>query len=152
MIPIECIDPATVWHPSMKTSLLIHGLLGSPLFGRGIVTVVLLRSQSDHTLQLSQGVFFPVCSAGPELPLRRLQSESTIPSGTHLSLESPLPGVKNGSPVVFKLLQNVDNSFVERALNLTQVYKRLNYGAHKRFNDFKLLVTAYYNITIWSLL
>ena len=44
IIPIECIDPATVWHPSMKTSLLIHGLRGSSLFGRGIVTVVLLRS------------------------------------------------------------------------------------------------------------
>ncbi|CAH3158505.1 unnamed protein product, partial [Porites lobata] len=44
IIPIECIDPATVWHPSMKTSLLIHGLRGSPLFGREIVTVVLLRS------------------------------------------------------------------------------------------------------------
>ncbi|CAH3184110.1 unnamed protein product [Porites evermanni] len=44
IIPIECIDPATVWHPSMETSLLIHGLRGSSLFGRGIVTVVLLRS------------------------------------------------------------------------------------------------------------
>ena len=44
IIPVECIDPATVWHPSMKTSLLIHGLRGSSLFGRGIVTVVLLRS------------------------------------------------------------------------------------------------------------
>ena len=30
----------------MKTSLIIHGLLGSPLFGRGIVTVVLLRSHA----------------------------------------------------------------------------------------------------------
>ena len=98
------------------------------------------------------GVFFPVWSAGPELPLRRLQSESTIPSGRHLSLESPLPGMKNRSPVVLKLVQNVDNPFVEQALNLTQVYKRLNYGGHKRFNDFKLLVTAYYNSTIWSLL
>ena len=58
MIPIECIDPATVWHPSMKTSLIIHGLLGSPLFGRGIVTVVLLRSQSRHPLVIP-GVFFP---------------------------------------------------------------------------------------------
>lgn len=44
IIPIECIDPAMVWRFSMKTSLLIHGLRGSPLFGRGIVTVVLLRS------------------------------------------------------------------------------------------------------------
>ena len=87
-----------------------------------------------------------------ELLLRRLQSESTIPSGTHPSLESPLPGMKKRSPVVFKLVQNADNPFVEQALNLTQVYKRLNYGAQKRFNDFKLLVTAYYNSTIWSLL
>ena len=98
------------------------------------------------------GVFFPVWSAGPELPLRRLQSESTIPSGRHLSLESPLPGMKNRSPVVFKLVQNVDNPFVEQSLNLTQVYKRLNYGGHKRFNDFKFLLTAYFNSTIWSLL
>ncbi|CAH3186132.1 unnamed protein product, partial [Porites lobata] len=44
IIPIECIDPATVWHRSMKTSLLIHGFRGSSLFGWGIVTVVLLRS------------------------------------------------------------------------------------------------------------
>ena len=41
IIPIECIDPATVWHPSMKTFLLIHGL-----------------RESDHTLQLSQEYFF----------------------------------------------------------------------------------------------
>ena len=58
MISIERIDPTTVWHPSMNTSLLIHGLLGSPLFGRGIVTVVLLCSQSSHP-PVILGVFFP---------------------------------------------------------------------------------------------
>ena len=82
MIPIECIDPATVWHPSMKTSLIIHGLLGSPLFGRGIVTVVLLRSQSRHP-PVIPGVF-SLMECRPELLLRGLRSESTISSGTHL--------------------------------------------------------------------
>ena len=148
LIPIEYIGSATVWHPSMKTSLLIHGLRGSPRnCNSGSVTFLVWPHPP-----VIPGVFFPVWSAGPELPLRRLQSESTIPSGTHLSLESPLPGIKNRSPVVFKLVQNVNNPFFEQALNLTQVHKRLNYGVHKRFNNFKLLVTAYYNITIWSLL
>ena len=134
----------------MKTSLLIHGLRGSPLFGRGIVTVVLLRSQSRHP-PVIPGVF-SLMECRPELLLRRLQSESTIPIRTHLSLESPLPGMKSRSPVVFRLVQNAENPFVDQALNLTQVYRRLKYGVHNRFNDFKLLVTAYYNITVWSLL
>ena len=84
----------------------------------------------------------------PELPLHGLQSKSTIPSGTHLFLETPLPGMKNRSLVVFKLVQNADNPLVDQALNLTQVYKRLNYGVHKRFNNFKFLLTAYFNSTI----
>ena len=66
----------------MKTSLIIHGLLGSPLFGRGIVTVVLLRSQSRHP-PVIPGVF-SLMECRPELLLRGLRSESTIPSGTHL--------------------------------------------------------------------
>ena len=77
----------------------------------------------------------------PELPLRGLQSESTIPTGTQLSLESPLPGMKNRRPVVLKLVQNADNPFVEQALNLTQVHKRRKLGVHKRFNDYKFLKT-----------
>ena len=41
----------------MNTSLLIYGLLGSPLFGLGIVTVVLLCSQSGHPPVILGGIF-----------------------------------------------------------------------------------------------
>ena len=54
--------------------------------------------------------------------------------------------MKNRSPFVLKLVQNADNPVVEQALNRTQVHKRLNYGVHKRFNNFKFLLTGYFNI------